>query len=48
MVCWEADLIGGTKNGHIATLVERHSRFTLQDISRNPDSLWSVHARGMN
>lgn len=26
---WEGDLISGTKNTHIATLVERHSRFTL-------------------
>ncbi len=25
---WEGDLIGGSKNSHIATLVERHSRFT--------------------
>jgi len=25
---WEGDLIGSTKNSHIATLVERHSRFT--------------------
>jgi IS30 family transposase len=25
---WEGDLLGGTKNSHIATLVERHSRFT--------------------
>src|ERR1700687_1631743 len=25
---WEGDLIGGTRNSHIATLVERHSRFT--------------------
>jgi IS30 family transposase len=26
---WEGDLITGSKNTHIATLVERHSRFTL-------------------
>src|ERR1700693_3394311 len=26
---WEGDLIGGTRNSHIATLVERHSRFTV-------------------
>jgi IS30 family transposase len=26
---WEGDLIGSTKNSHIATLMERHSRFTL-------------------
>src|ERR1700688_3112460 len=26
---WEDDLIGGTKNSHIATLVERHSRFVM-------------------
>jgi IS30 family transposase len=25
---WEGDLIGGTQNSHIATLVEGHSRFT--------------------
>jgi transposase, IS30 family len=25
---WEGDLMAGTKNSHIATLVERHSRFT--------------------
>jgi IS30 family transposase len=25
---WEGDLLGGIKNSHIATLVERHSRFT--------------------
>jgi CubicO group peptidase (beta-lactamase class C family) len=25
---WEGDLIGVTKNSHIATLIERHSRFT--------------------
>jgi IS30 family transposase len=26
---WEGDLIGGTRNSYIATLVERHSRFTV-------------------
>lgn len=26
---WEGDLIASSKNSHIATLVERHSRFTL-------------------
>jgi IS30 family transposase len=26
---WEGDLLGGTNNSHIATLVERHSRFAI-------------------
>jgi hypothetical protein len=26
---WEGDLLGGTKNSHIATLVKRHLRFTM-------------------
>jgi IS30 family transposase len=26
---WEGDLLGGTSNSHIATLVERHSRFAM-------------------
>jgi IS30 family transposase len=26
---WEGDLLGGTNNSHIATLVERHSRFVV-------------------
>jgi IS30 family transposase len=26
---WEGDLITGSKNSHIATLVERHSRYTM-------------------
>jgi IS30 family transposase len=26
---WEGDLLSGSKNSHIATLVERHSRFTM-------------------
>ena len=26
---WEGDLIGGSKNSYIATLVERHSRYVM-------------------
>ncbi len=26
---WGGDLLGSSKNSHIATLVERHSRFTM-------------------
>jgi IS30 family transposase len=26
---WEGDLLAGSKNSHIAMLVERHSRFTM-------------------
>jgi IS30 family transposase len=26
---WKGDLLGGTRNSYIATLVERHSRFTI-------------------
>ena len=26
---WEGDLLTGARNSHIATLVERHSRFLL-------------------
>ena len=26
---WEGDLLAGSKNSHIATMVERHSRFTM-------------------
>src|SRR5467141_3369606 len=35
---WEGDLIGGTKNSHIATLVERHSRFTALVKVRSKDT----------
>jgi IS30 family transposase len=35
---WEGDLIGGTKNSHIATLVERYSRFTALVKVRSKDT----------
>jgi IS30 family transposase len=41
---WEGDLIGGTKNSHIATLVERHSRFTAQVKVRSKDTAAVVTA----
>jgi IS30 family transposase len=41
---WEGDLIGGTKNSHIATLVERHSRFTTLVKVRSKDTATVVAA----
>ena len=41
---WEGDLIGGTKNSHIATLVERHSRFTTLVRVRSKDTAAVVAA----
>jgi len=41
---WEGNLIGGTKNSHIATLVERHSRFTALVKVRNRDTAAVVAA----
>src|SRR5580658_3511582 len=41
---WEGDLIGGTKNSHIATLVERHSRFTALVKVRSKDTAAVVTA----
>src|SRR5271169_2489026 len=40
----EGDLIGGTKNSHIATLVERHSRFTALVKVRSKDTAAVVAA----
>ncbi len=41
---WEGDLITGSKNTHIATLVERHSRFTLLVRVRGKDTASVVTA----
>ena len=41
---WEGDLIGGRKNSHIATLVERHSRFTALVKVRSKDTAAVVAA----
>src|SRR5579863_3731947 len=41
---WEGDLIGGTKNSHIAKLVERHSRFTALVKVRSKDTAAVVAA----
>jgi IS30 family transposase len=35
---WEGDLIGGSKNSYIATLVERHSRYVLLVKVANKDT----------
>jgi transposase, IS30 family len=41
---WEGDLIGGTKNSHIATLVERHSRFVMMVKVPSKDTATGVAA----
>ena len=44
---WEGDLLAGSKNTHIATLVERHSRYVmlLRQGHRNRVSALIAHAR---
>jgi len=44
---WEGDLITGSKNSHIATLVERHSRFTalVKVRSKETDAVVSALTR---
>jgi IS30 family transposase len=41
---WEGDLIGGTQNSHIATLVERHSRFVMLVKAPSKDTATVVAA----
>lgn len=44
---WEGDLISGSNNSHIVTLVERHSRFTalIKVSSRDSDTVVAALAR---
>jgi hypothetical protein len=44
---WEGDLVGGTKNSHIATLVERHSRFTALVKVRSKDTAAAPRPRAI-
>lgn len=41
---WEGDLIAGTKNSYIATLVERHSRYVMMAKVKNKDTKSVVSA----
>ena len=41
---WEGDLIGGSKNSYIATLVERHSRYVILVKVKNKDTKGVVSA----
>ena len=41
---WEGDLLRGSRNSHIATLVERHSRFVLLIKLHSPDTAEVVGA----
>jgi len=41
---WEGDLIAGSKNTYIATLVERHSRFTMLVKVKGKDTVTVVQA----
>ena len=41
---WEGDLIGGSKNSYIATLVERHTRYVMLAKVANKDTQSVVSA----
>ena len=41
---WEGDLLAGSKNSHIATLVERHSRFAMLIKAPSKDTTTVVAA----
>jgi IS30 family transposase len=41
---WEGDLIAGSKNSYIATLVERHTRYVMLAKVKNKDTLSVIDA----
>ena len=41
---WEGDLIGGSRNSYVATLVERHSRYVMLVKIANKDTKSVVSA----
>src|SRR5437773_6945816 len=41
---WEADLLSGSKNSYIATLVERHTRYVMLAKVTNKDTQTVVYA----
>jgi IS30 family transposase len=45
---WEGNLLAGTRNSHIATLVERHSRFTMLVKVPSKDTATVVAALSRN
>ena len=44
---WEGDLLSGSGNSHIATLVERHSRFTILVKVPSKDTATVVSTRSL-
>jgi IS30 family transposase len=41
---WEGDLLGGSKNSHIATLVDRNSRYVMLAKAKNRNTESAVTA----
>jgi hypothetical protein len=42
---WEGDLIGGSRNSYVATLVERHSRYVTLVKAANKDNRMTASGR---
>ena len=45
---WEGDLIHGSKNSYIATLVERHTRYVMLAKVTSSDTETVINAHGSN